>query len=166
MLQAPRLLSKPATEGQLSWRKAVVIGFVQAIAIIPGVSRSGSTISAALLFGIDAATAARFSFLLSIPAILGASFVQLRDVEMVSLSPTAVASGVTTRHGISYAGTWEDIVQQMQWDDPLWLGESLTGYMEHVSRLSAAETGVVIPANDAEAFVLGSAAAGLLTIIG
>ena len=94
VLQAPRLLSKPAGEGQLSWRKAVVIGFVQAIAVIPGVSRSGSTISAALLFGIDAATAARFSFLLSIPAILGASFVQLRDVSLVSLSPTAVASGV------------------------------------------------------------------------
>ena len=58
------------------------------------VSRSGSTITVALLFGIDAATAARFSFLLSIPAILGASFVQLREVSWVSLNPEAVASGV------------------------------------------------------------------------
>ena len=102
VLQAPRLFSKPAGEPQLSLRKAIVIGFVQAIAIIPGVSRSGSTISAALIFGIDAATAARFSFLLSIPAILGASFVQLRDVDLVSLSPTAVASGVLASFGVGW----------------------------------------------------------------
>ena len=94
VLQAPRLRSRLADEGQLSWWKAGLIGLAQSIAIIPGVSRSGSTITVALLFGIDAATAARFSFLLSIPAILGASFVQLREVSWVSLNPEAVASGV------------------------------------------------------------------------
>lgn len=72
---------------------------------------------------------------------------------------------VTTRGGLSYTGTWEEIVMQMQNDDPHWVGESLAGYMEHVSRRSVMETGVAIPATDAEAFVCGSAAAGLLKII-
>jgi len=103
VLQAPRLLSKPSTEVPLSWWKAVLIGFVQAISIIPGVSRSGSTISVALLFGIEPATAARFSFLLFIPAILGASFVQLRDVSSVSLSLGAVASGVLASFLVGWA---------------------------------------------------------------
>ena len=103
VLQAPRLLSKPTAEAPLSWWKAVVIGCVQAISIVPGVSRSGLTISAALLFGIDPATAARFSFLLSIPAILGASFVQLRDVSLVSLSPGAVVSGVLASFIVCWA---------------------------------------------------------------
>jgi tetratricopeptide (TPR) repeat protein len=71
---------------------------------------------------------------------------------------------VTTRMGVSYSGTWEEIVLQMQRDDPHWSGSSLAGYMEHVSRRSAVETGVLIPVNDAEAFVLGSAAARLLRI--
>ena len=75
----------------------------QAIAIIPGVSRSGSTISVALLFGINAAEAARFSFLLSIPAILGASFVQLAEVSSVSLNPEAVAIGVLASFIVGWA---------------------------------------------------------------
>ncbi len=72
---------------------------------------------------------------------------------------------VTTRSGSSYGGTWEEIVFQMLVDDANWVGVSLSGYMAHVARRSAAETGVVIPATDAEAFVHGSAAAGLLEIV-
>lgn len=55
---------------------AAVVGIAQAIAIIPGISRSGSTIFAATQMNVDRRTAAKFSFLLSIPAILGAGFVQ------------------------------------------------------------------------------------------
>jgi undecaprenyl-diphosphatase len=51
---------------------AILIGFGQAIALIPGISRSGSTISAGLLVGLNRETAARFSFLLSTPIVLGA----------------------------------------------------------------------------------------------
>jgi undecaprenyl-diphosphatase len=58
--------------------KAFVIGIVQGLAIIPGISRSGSTISIGLLLGVDRETAARYSFLLSIPAILGAAFLSLK----------------------------------------------------------------------------------------
>ncbi len=51
---------------------ALIIGFIQGLAIIPGISRSGATISAALYLGVDRELAGRFSFLLAIPAILGA----------------------------------------------------------------------------------------------
>jgi undecaprenyl-diphosphatase len=59
--------------------KALIIGIVQGLAIIPGISRSGSTISIGLLLGIDRETAARYSFLLSIPAIVGAGALSLKD---------------------------------------------------------------------------------------
>lgn len=63
----------PSTEGQpLAWRQALLIGVAQSMAIFPGVSRSGITITAGLLLGLGRVEAARFSFLLSIPAILGA----------------------------------------------------------------------------------------------
>ena len=59
--------------------RALVIGVFQAVAICPGISRSGSTIAAGLFLGLDAAKAARFSFLLGIPAIAGAGIFELRD---------------------------------------------------------------------------------------
>lgn len=62
---------KERTEN-ISYLKAIVIGAAQGIAIIPGVSRSGATIAVALLFGIKREKAFNFSFLLSIPAVLGA----------------------------------------------------------------------------------------------
>jgi undecaprenyl-diphosphatase len=59
--------------GQISFRDAMIIGFAQALALVPGCSRSGITISAALFRGINRSAAARFSFLLSSPIILGAA---------------------------------------------------------------------------------------------
>jgi len=57
------------TVDQLSWRSALIVGGAQALALIPGTSRSGVTMTAALALGFDRTTAARFSFLLSIPII-------------------------------------------------------------------------------------------------
>jgi len=57
---------------KIGWFRAIIIGVAQAIALIPGTSRSGITMTAGLFAGIDRVRAARFSFLLSIPAILGA----------------------------------------------------------------------------------------------
>jgi len=65
---------------------AVIIGFVQGMAIIPGISRSGSTIAAGIFRGINPVVAARFSFLLSIPAILGAIILELRGFNELSLT--------------------------------------------------------------------------------
>jgi len=74
---------KPGKEGagieSFSRTKAFIIGIVQGLAIIPGISRSGSTISIGLLLGIDREVAARYSFLLSIPAIVGAGGLSLKD---------------------------------------------------------------------------------------
>jgi undecaprenyl-diphosphatase len=59
---------------------ALIIGCFEALAIAPGISRSGATISAGIFLGFDRSSSARFSFLLSIPAILGAFVFQLKDV--------------------------------------------------------------------------------------
>lgn len=68
----------------LSYWQAVGIGIAQGIAITPGISRSGTTIAAGLLLGMDRKEAARFSFLLSIPAILGASVLEVKDIVLSS----------------------------------------------------------------------------------
>lgn len=69
---------------QLDTKDAVFVGLCQSVALVPGISRSGSTIGAGLLRGLAHGTAARFSFLLSIPAILGATVFNLRDAAFVS----------------------------------------------------------------------------------
>ena len=77
-------LRKPGrTEDALSISDALVVGIVQGLAIIPGISRSGSTIAALLLKGVDGETAARFSFLLALPAVAGATLLQLRHLEQL-----------------------------------------------------------------------------------
>ncbi len=76
-------------------RHALIVGAVQGIAVIPGISRSGSTIFAALASGVGRERAAEFSFLLSIPAILGALVLEMRDVGQMHLvvPPAAMAAG-------------------------------------------------------------------------
>jgi undecaprenyl-diphosphatase len=65
---------------QFTMKKAMAIGTVQGLAVIPGISRSGSTIAAGMFMHLDRHQAARFSFLLSIPAIVGAEVLGLKDV--------------------------------------------------------------------------------------
>ena len=64
----------------LTWRDALLIGLAQAVALIPGVSRAGITITAGLFAGYRRADAARFSFLLSTPAVLGATVLESRGI--------------------------------------------------------------------------------------
>lgn len=61
---------------QMTWLDAILIGIAQGIAITPGISRSGATISAGLLLGLNRELSGKFSFLLSIPAILGATLLE------------------------------------------------------------------------------------------
>jgi undecaprenyl-diphosphatase len=92
----------PVQTKKMNWLDALIIGILQAIAIVPGVSRSGSTLSGALFRRLDRDFAARFSFLLSIPAILGALVLQTKDlfrgtgVPETGLSPAALTAGVLT----------------------------------------------------------------------
>ena len=71
----------------MTWKSALIVGMAQAVALIPGTSRSGITMTAGLMLGLDRESAARFSFLLSIPVILGAGL--LATLDLVS-SPDAV----------------------------------------------------------------------------
>jgi undecaprenyl-diphosphatase len=73
--------------------RAAGIGLAQALALIPGTSRSGVTISAGLFLGVSRATAARFSFLLSIPAILGAGILKLDDLSGATETPAELFAG-------------------------------------------------------------------------
>lgn len=66
---------KPLTSGNV-----ILIGLAQAMAILPGISRSGSTIGAALLLGISRAEAAKFSFLMALPPIIGANLLEIKDL--------------------------------------------------------------------------------------
>lgn len=72
-----RMRGGQRAEATTEWRQAVAVGLVQGLAVFPGLSRSGSTIAAGLVSGLDRAWAARFSFLLSVPAILGVTVVEL-----------------------------------------------------------------------------------------
>ena len=84
---------------QIGWFDAILIGIAQGAAIIPGISRSGATISMGLFCGLDRELSGKFSFLLSIPAILGATLLEYKKIDTVSdlgtvLIGTAVAFGV------------------------------------------------------------------------
>jgi len=89
---------------ELRWSDAFVIGASQAIALIPGASRSGSTIMGGLFAGLTRATAARFSFLLSVPAILGSGLLQLPTaLDAVSVSLPVLALGTLVAAASGYA---------------------------------------------------------------
>lgn len=96
-------------ESDMTWRDAIWIGLGQTLAIIPGVSRAGSTLVAALWVGLDKATAVRFSFLLSIPVILGSTVLMLPDMSSAdfnsgwqALSLAFVASFIFALIGIRW----------------------------------------------------------------
>jgi undecaprenyl-diphosphatase len=100
--------AKPGDRGTdiegFSRTKALIIGMVQGLAIIPGISRSGSTISTGLLLGIRREVAARYSFLLSIPAIIGAGLLSLKE----GLSQTDLAIQISLLGAIiaAFVGYW------------------------------------------------------------
>jgi undecaprenyl-diphosphatase len=90
--------------GVMRLRDALIIGSIQGLAIIPGISRSGATISAALYLGIDRELAGRFSFLLAIPAILGALVLGLDgDAFHTTLPIGLILAGSLTAALIGYA---------------------------------------------------------------
>ena len=68
------------SDGDVSYLRSFLIGCAQAMAILPGISRSGSTIVTGMALGVNRSEAARFSFILSIPAILGAAVLKIKDL--------------------------------------------------------------------------------------
>lgn len=103
ILQLSRFGQKPLqVETPLRAWHTPLIGIAQGLAIIPGISRSGSTISISLLLGLSPQVAAQYSFLLSIPAIFGAVVLKLKDVEEITIAPVVIAAGTLTSFIVGY----------------------------------------------------------------
>ncbi len=106
---ADRTASHKRTEKTLNFKDAIYIGLAQAVALIPGTSRSGITMTAGLMLGLTRKAAARFSFLLSIPLILAASGLKTKDllseggpVDWFGLGFVIVLSGISAYLCIHY----------------------------------------------------------------
>jgi undecaprenyl-diphosphatase len=100
----PRNGGAAAVRTEIRLMDALAIGLVQGFAVLPGISRSGSTISTGLLLGVGKPAAAAYSFILSIPAILGAGLMVLRDaVAGAPFEPAACIIGTTASFGMGYA---------------------------------------------------------------
>ena len=84
--------------------RGLLIGFAQGIGVLPGISRSGITISASLFAGLDRKVAGEFSFLLSIPAILGAFILELKSADTLqgTVSATPLMAGMVTAFAVGY----------------------------------------------------------------
>lgn len=98
-----RLSSVDDTPRDLNTVSALIIGTAQGIATLPGISRSGMTISTALMRGVNRVEAARFSLLLSVPAILGATLLELKDVASVGIPVWTIIAGTLAAFVVGYA---------------------------------------------------------------
>lgn len=94
------------TERDLSFGQALLIGCAQILALIPGVSRAGITITVSRFLGLDLEAATRFSFLLGIPAIAGAGFVKVSALQTGTVTDTAIAGAGFV---VSLAVSWLSI---------------------------------------------------------
>lgn len=106
------------TEGKVSPVKAVVVGIAQAIAILPGISRSGATIGTSVLLGIDRSRAARFSFLMVVPLILGAmavktkNYLEIQDLEGKKLNNRVQFVLTESNEDMSFIDPTNDYIAQ------------------------------------------------------
>ena len=93
LLAATSFIKPTSKTGELNYTKSFIIGLAQAFAVIPGISRSGATIATGLIAGVEKEQATRFSFLMVIPPILGASLLQVFDI-IENPSITGNTSGI------------------------------------------------------------------------
>jgi len=103
---AARRTSARRAISELTPTDAALVGTAQAVSILPGISRSGATIATALGLSVARDDAARFSFLLAIPALFGAALVQLPDLSGTSLGTGAGIVGFVASLVTSYAAIW------------------------------------------------------------
>lgn len=102
-----RLGAKKWLMNRIGLKAALIIGLAQCLALVPGVSRSGITITAALFLGFTRETAARFSFLLSLPIVAGAAVLKLAHLAVHGIPPGETAAliiGVATSAFFGYLG--------------------------------------------------------------
>ncbi len=91
---------------EISLKMAFVIGIAQAFAIIPGISRSGITVATALLLGITRKKAFEFSFILAIPALLGAFLLNIPDIYKTNIAPLSLLSAGVTAFFAGLIALW------------------------------------------------------------
>jgi undecaprenyl-diphosphatase len=103
MVAAERLSSKARPLTRITLIDAVVMGLVQCLALIPGVSRSGATISAGLIRGLDRVAATRIAFLLGIPALVGAGVYELKDALNGDVGAVQLIIGTVVSFVVAYA---------------------------------------------------------------
>lgn len=94
LLWSTRLV-RPGDRGEPEPGGAVAVGVAQAVAILPGISRSGSTVAVGMWLGLDPVRAAEFSFLMALPAIAGAAVLQIPDIQGGTASVGAVPLGLS-----------------------------------------------------------------------
>ena len=109
-------------EGELTAKNALVIGLAQGIAVAPGISRSGSTIGAALLFGIKPREAAEFSFIIGIPAMMVASVWMLLEEPAGTISVFPLCAAIVSAFLAGYAsiGILMRVLQERRLDMFAW----------------------------------------------
>jgi undecaprenyl-diphosphatase len=90
-------------EAQVTMRDGLIIGLVQCFSLIPGISRSGATISAGLIDGLDRVTATRLSFFMAIPALTAAGLYELKDANTSVVGVGQMALGVVVAFVVAYA---------------------------------------------------------------
>ena len=103
MWAAERTARQDRSEKRLNLTDAVVVGLFQCVSLIPGVSRSGATISAGLFRGLDRVTATRLSFFLSIPALLAAGIFEMKDALGGDISVGETIVGTVVAFVVAYA---------------------------------------------------------------
>ena len=103
MWAAERVARQDRSEQDLTMRDAIAIGLIQVAALVPGVSRSGATISGGLFRGLDRVTATKVSFYLSIPALVAAGLFELPDATSGDTSAGVLIVGVVTAFVVAYA---------------------------------------------------------------
>ena len=90
-------------EGQVTMRDGLILGMVQCLSLIPGVSRSGATISAGLIDGLDRVTATRLSFFMAIPALTAAGLYEGKDIDTTVTPIGQMTVGIVVAFAVAYA---------------------------------------------------------------
>ncbi|MFI5707171.1 undecaprenyl-diphosphate phosphatase [Kribbella sp. NPDC051620] len=103
MVAAEKLGSKTRPLTRITLIDAVVMGLIQCLALIPGVSRSGATITAGLFRGLDRVASTRMAFLLGIPALVGAAVFELKDALGGDIGPVPLLVGTIVSFVVGYA---------------------------------------------------------------
>ncbi|MCX6345930.1 MAG: undecaprenyl-diphosphatase UppP [Armatimonadetes bacterium] len=103
MLLGERVGKKQRDINSMGYADYLMIGFAQALALFPGVSRSGITITTGLFRNLNREAAARFSFLLSTPVVFGAGVLSIRHIDFAVIGPLPFALGLISSAGFGYA---------------------------------------------------------------